>query len=56
MKKLRKFKCASCHKAYEKLIKDDILVIECDCGSKANRTLSAAKYFSNTVGKSQALK
>lgn len=52
MKKLRRFKCGACHKQYEKLVEDDVKSIECECKAKAARTVSAAKYFSNTVGKS----
>jgi len=52
MKKLRNFKCKSCHKIYEKLIDDDVLVITCECGNQANRMLSAPRHFGNTCGKS----
>ncbi len=52
MKKLRRFKCGTCHRQYERLAKDDVTSITCECGAKAARMLAAPKCFSNTVGKS----
>lgn len=54
MNKYRNFKCESSNETSERLVNDDTLTIDCKCGSKAKRTLSAPKYFSNTVGKSPA--
>lgn len=52
MKKLRHFKYGSCQREYERLVKDDVTTIECECKSKAARTLAVPRYFNNTVGKS----
>lgn len=52
MKKLRNFKCGTCQREYEKLVKDDVTSVECECGSKASRTISAPRCFGNTTGKS----
>ncbi len=52
MKKIRNFKCSECKKAFESMVKDEVLITYCDCGGLANRKLSAPKCFSNTVGKS----
>ena len=47
MKKIRYFKCGSCQREYEKLVKDDVKTIDCECKSKALRMLSYPKYFGN---------
>ena len=52
MRKLRKFKCGSCQREYERLVKDDVKVIKCECKAKAARLISTARYFGNTVGRS----
>lgn len=51
MKKIRRFKCGSCQKEYELLVKDDITFTKCKCGSKAAKMLAAPKYFQNTTGR-----
>ncbi len=51
MKKLRNFLCSSCG-LFERFVDDDIKEIECKCGEKAQRQLSAPKCFQNTTGKS----
>lgn len=56
MKKIRHFICGSCQRRYEKLVGDEVLSVDCECGSKAARTLSSPRYFGNTTGKSPALK
>jgi len=52
MKKIRNFKCGSCQAHYERLEDDEVRVIDCKCGAKATRLLSAPKCFQNTTGKS----
>jgi len=52
MKKLRRFKCGHCQREYEQLKHDDVKSVDCLCGKSAARTLSAPRYFGNTVGKS----
>jgi len=56
MKKLRWFKCLSSNEKHEKLVEDNIKTIICNCGSQANRAISAAKYLNNTVGKYPAIR
>ena len=51
MKKIRTFKCNKNH-VTETLADDLQLKIFCDCGRVADRIVSAARYFSNTTGKS----
>ena len=51
MKKIRAFKCANNH-TFEHMVTDDQLIAQCECGELANRVISAARYFSNTTGKS----
>lgn len=46
------FKCGSCQRRYNKRVDSDTKVIDCECGGKALKQLSAPKYFSNTVGRS----
>ncbi len=53
MKKIRYFKCV-CSKEIEKLVEDDVKVIECECGEFAMRMLSAPRCFGNTTGRSPA--
>lgn len=52
MKKIRRFKCGSCLREYERLVKDDVMTVICECKGKAARMLAAPKCFNNTVGKS----
>ena len=54
MKKLRIFLCVSGVKI-ERLVEDDVTKIKCKCKSEAVRVVSAAKYFSNTTGKSPSV-
>ncbi len=51
MKKLRNFKCGSCLREYSDLVNDDVKTIDCECGQKAVRTLSAPKLSNNSCGK-----
>jgi hypothetical protein len=56
MKKIRHFQCLNKHLT-EALTKDDKLEIICgECGSVAERLISAGRYFSNTTGKSPSAK
>ena len=51
MKKIRTFQCANGYK-FDRMVKDDIKEVKCECGEKAARIISAARYFGNTTGKS----
>ncbi len=51
LKKLRKFKCKT-GEVIERFAHDDQNEVKCKCGEVAAKTISAARYFSNTVGKS----
>ena len=51
MRKLRNFACKT-GTIIERLVDDSVIKVKCTCGSKAAKTVSAARYFSNTVGKS----
>jgi hypothetical protein len=55
MKKIRTFNCKNCG-TFERLISDDVRLLECKCGGVANRSISAARYFSNTTGRSPSAK
>lgn len=50
-KKIRSFKCINGY-TFDRMVTDDVLKVRCDCGEVANRIVSAARYFSNTTGKS----
>lgn len=50
MKKLRKFDCVNCGES-EHFVKDDEVTVNCNCGRKAVKKLSAPKYWGNTTGK-----
>lgn len=50
-KKLRRFRCGSCHREYERIIKDSVKVVECDCGKGATRMLAAPKFNGSSCGK-----
>lgn len=54
MKKIRTFKCDTCESVFERMVRDEVLVVTCSCSEKAEakRQLSSPKCFSNTVGKS----
>jgi len=52
MKKLRRFKCGSCHREYERFVDDDIQSIKCECKSMTARTLATPRDISKTTGKS----
>ena len=51
MKKIRTFRCEAGHK-FDRMVKDSVREVKCECRAVAVRVLSAARYFSNTVGKS----
>ena len=51
MKKIRSFKCDDCG-PFERLVRDEVKHVDCKCNKAANRVISAARYFSNTTGKS----
>ena len=56
MFKIFNFHCKKCDVISDKLVKSNAKTAECSkCGSKMNKTVSAAKYFSNTTGKSPAV-
>ena len=50
-KKIRSFKCINGYK-FDRMVTDDIKTVNCECGEQAKRIPSAARYFSNTTGKS----
>ena len=52
MKKLRNFKCAETSEVFERLVKDEQLIVECNCGGLANRQVSSGKVIGNTTGAS----
>jgi len=54
MRKMRRFKCEN-GALIERLVFDGVDVAECKCGGKAIKTISAARYLGNTVGKSPSL-
>jgi len=56
MKILLNFKCASCQRRYQPLVERDTKEIDCECGSKATKQLSAPRSFGNTTGKSPSSK
>ena len=49
-KKIRSFQCKGYK--FDRMVTDDVLKVKCECGETANRIVSAARYFSNTTGKS----
>ena len=51
LKKLRNFKCET-GVIFERLVEDTRLKATCLCGCVALKTISAARYMGNTVGKS----
>ena len=56
MKKLRAFKCKLCNKDEEQLVNDNDIVKCSDCGEQCVKMISSPKCFSNTVGRSPAVK
>jgi len=44
------FKCGSCQRKYNKRVDSDTKVIDCECGGKALRQLSAPKFTGNSCG------
>ncbi len=51
MKKIRNFYCDHCG-TFERFVEDEERVVNCNCGRKSARQLSAPKCFQNTTGKS----
>ena len=49
MKKYRNFKCAECKDIIERLVNDEVLVVNCTCKGLASRQLSAPRCFSNSA-------
>lgn len=55
MKKIRSFKCPDgC--IFDRMVTDDIKTVKCECGETANRIIFAARYFSNSTGKSPSVR
>ena len=44
------FKCSSCQRRYQLLIDSSTKVVDCECGGKALRQLSAPKFVGNSCG------
>ena len=55
MKKIRNFKCSECNTRFERMVTDDVLIVNCECGGEAKRQLSAPRYFGATTGRSSSL-
>ena len=55
MRKIRNFKCSECNTRFERMVQDDVLIVNCECGSEAKRQLSAPRYFGATTGRSSSL-
>jgi len=55
MRKIRFFKCSECSTRFERMVTDDVLIVNCECGSEAKRQLSAPRYFGATTGRSSSL-
>lgn len=49
MKKIRTFKCSSCHKTQEQFVDDGVRMVDCKCGKQATRMISAPRCFSNSA-------
>lgn len=53
MRKLRTFKCSDCDHSETVRADDGVDFIKCsECGGESKLTLSAPKYFGNSVGRS----
>lgn len=53
MKKLRNFKCKECEHAHTQFASDETIIVNCpECKGESELTLSAPKYFNNSVGRS----
>ena len=52
MLKFRDHRCQTCLKITERMMRDNIKNILCECGGVATRILSAPKCFQNTTGRS----
>ena len=52
MLKMRNFKCAETGEVFERLVKDEQLIVECKCGGLSNRQVSSGKVIGNTTGRS----
>lgn len=52
MKKLRIFQCSDCLSKSERLVKDDVTILCCDCGGLFKRIMSSPRVLGNTTGKS----
>jgi len=50
MKKIRNFKCSECKESFERMVTDDVLIVNCECKGLANRQLSAPRVIGNTTG------
>jgi len=56
MKKLNAFKCSSTNEVFERMVVDGISVVKCNCGSEANRVISAPKFLGNSTGGNASFK
>jgi len=55
MRKLRNFKCSETGETIERLVNDNILIVECNCKGLAHRALSSGRYLGNSTGRSPSL-
>ena len=49
MKKIRSFKCEDGHK-FDRMVKDSVREVKCECRLVAKRILSAPKFMNNSCG------
>lgn len=52
MKKIRSFHCQDCENQFERMVKDSVTIVKCECKGEAKRMLSAPRCFNNTTGRS----
>ena len=50
MKKIRTFRCTDGHK-FDRMVKDSVIEVKCECRAVAVRVLSANKFIGNSCGK-----
>jgi len=55
MKKIRWFSCSECKAHFDRMVTDDVLIVNCECKGLAKRQLSAPRYFGATTGRSSSL-
>ena len=56
MRILKDFKCQKYGDVFERLVTNDVRLVECNCGADATRIITAPKFLGNSTGGNASFK